>query len=207
MSQKGLAPVLIVILSALVLGGFLIYQKQTKSTVLLQTTRPTSTPSAAEFSSSSETTRWKTGGYTMFSFSYKYPEKWDVVKKETKSCFQGYGPKRTNTAWMVVCFADSSNGNSPEKSANLAVQNSTIVAKKNMKIDNHNSIWQEVKKADGSYEIQVYIGDVLSYVNFPDNGRQELSTLPIVMYIQDVSQIGSVKLVFDQILSTFKFTQ
>lgn len=69
--QKGFAPILIVLLIALAIGGYLTYQKQIKSTPLPQPSPSSITTSVA--SSSDETTNWKTYTNDMFNFSFKYP--------------------------------------------------------------------------------------------------------------------------------------
>lgn len=51
--QRGLSPILIIILIALALGGYLFYQKQTKSTPSQQTTQLSPTPIATSVPTSS----------------------------------------------------------------------------------------------------------------------------------------------------------
>lgn len=45
--QAGLAPILIVILIAALVGGYLLYQNQAQPTTIQQTTKPSSTPDAS----------------------------------------------------------------------------------------------------------------------------------------------------------------
>lgn len=81
MKQKGLAPILIVILvAAALLGGFLIYQNQTKPTLSPQST-PLSTEAPAKVEDPTST--WKTyqgisnTSYNKpISFSLQYPTTW-----------------------------------------------------------------------------------------------------------------------------------
>lgn len=65
--QKGLAPLLIIILIALALGGYLLYQKQTK---LIATPQPVASTVA---SSSADISDWKTYTNTKYGFEIKYP--------------------------------------------------------------------------------------------------------------------------------------
>lgn len=68
--QKGFAPILIIIILAMVaLGGYLVYQKQTKL--------PASSPQTAQ-SVSNETENWKTYTNTKYSYEFKYPSAWSL---------------------------------------------------------------------------------------------------------------------------------
>lgn len=79
MNSKGLAPILIVVIIAAVLGGgFLVYQNQGK----LQQTKVEENAPAPVVDSSS----WQTVNYEMCKFSLKYPSDWKVTRKEGISC-------------------------------------------------------------------------------------------------------------------------
>ncbi len=77
-SQVGLVPILIIILIALAVGGYLIYQKQFKPTPVSQ---PLPSPIASPIASSSAETdnpdsigaNWKTYTNSQFGYSFKYP--------------------------------------------------------------------------------------------------------------------------------------
>lgn len=64
--RKGLAPVLIVLLVALAVGGYLLYQRQTKP--------------APQSVASTETTNWKTYVSSQLGIEFKYPA--DYLIKE-----------------------------------------------------------------------------------------------------------------------------
>lgn len=77
MKQKGLAPILIVVLIAVALGGYLIYSQQTKPTpplpkpaIVPQTPQATPVPSPIP----NETTNWKTYTNTKEGYSVGYPK-------------------------------------------------------------------------------------------------------------------------------------
>lgn len=72
MSQKGLAPILIVILIAALIGGYLLYQNQNKPT-------PQSSPNPVT-SNSAETANWKTYTNDRYGFSFKYPQDYTIKK-------------------------------------------------------------------------------------------------------------------------------
>lgn len=79
--QKGLTPILIILLIAGIIGGYLIYQKQSKSVSMsLRTIQPsvvrTISPTA---SNSSEMADWKT--YKGKNYTFRYPNTWIVKNK------------------------------------------------------------------------------------------------------------------------------
>lgn len=73
--QKGIAPILIVLLIALTVGGYLLYQNQSKPAPVQQATQPTPTPD--------ETASWKTYKNDQFNFELRLPE--DVQIKENQA--------------------------------------------------------------------------------------------------------------------------
>lgn len=85
MTQKGFAPILIVLLIAVVgIGGYLIYtnysndrSNQTKSspTPVVTTQTPQSTPSTTP---ADETANWKTYTNTKLKLEFKYPTSWII---------------------------------------------------------------------------------------------------------------------------------
>lgn len=71
--QKGLAPIVIILLIALAVGGFLIYQKQSKISISSSTTNIAS-PALTD-----ETINWNTYTNTKFNYSVKYPNKVQLI--------------------------------------------------------------------------------------------------------------------------------
>lgn len=77
MSQKGLAPILIVILIAAAVGGYFIYQKQIKPVVVpQQTAQPSSTNASPAPTGVGEIANWKTYTNTKVGFQIKYPPRY-----------------------------------------------------------------------------------------------------------------------------------
>lgn len=78
--QAGLAPIVIIILIAILsVGGYLLYSQQTRPTPPPQ--NPAVTPPAPQATPApsptpDETTNWKTYTSTKYNFSFKYPETW-----------------------------------------------------------------------------------------------------------------------------------
>lgn len=85
--QKGLAPILIVFLIVLILGGFLIYSGKiiiipSQNTVpyeVYKSKSPASTP-VSQSSASAETANWKTYNFNLFSL--KLPQGWSEYRSE-----------------------------------------------------------------------------------------------------------------------------
>ncbi|MCL5784124.1 MAG: hypothetical protein M1142_02075 [Patescibacteria group bacterium] len=77
MHQRGLAPLLVVILIAVAIAGYVIYQKQIKPVSLSRQIQATPSPvSKNESSGSADVANWKT--YTDQNVSFKYPSDWNV---------------------------------------------------------------------------------------------------------------------------------
>jgi len=79
-TERGLAPVFIVLILAALVGGYLIYQNQPKTystTSTNHSTIPTSVASTAA-TGSAETANWKTYINTKYGYSIKYPTGWIV---------------------------------------------------------------------------------------------------------------------------------
>lgn len=69
--QKGLAPIIVVILmAALAVGGYLIYSQQSKPAPVQQATQPTPIPD--------ETANWKTYKSEKLGFEFKYPPQYTI---------------------------------------------------------------------------------------------------------------------------------
>ena len=85
-AQKGLAPILIVILIALAVGGYLVYQNQSKSVSPVKTdTSPAPTGATETANPDSIGANWKTYTNTQHGYSLKYPTTWDKLECDSKS--------------------------------------------------------------------------------------------------------------------------
>ncbi len=101
MNQKGLAPILIVLLIPVVLGGFLIYQKQQSNSKLstqpeqklqspsqTQQTRPP-LESSSEYISNQpkleQTIDWRVYKNELYGFEIKYPKDWKIMDRKNLS--------------------------------------------------------------------------------------------------------------------------
>lgn len=87
MNQKGLAPILIVLILAALVGGYLIYQKQTKTASTSQSATQSAIPSPTPYPQNwklnkqpdlNQTTNWLTYKNGTYKFEVKYPNNWST---------------------------------------------------------------------------------------------------------------------------------
>ncbi len=210
MSQKGVAPILIVLLIALAIGGYFLYQQQAKTT--LPTPSPTQTttqPSPNPTNTSpvpngtGETTSWKTYTDTELGISFKYPDTWEVkttivAGPNTKYVYLEIPQEKDSARFAVaVDYIDN-----PK---NLSVkQFQEELNKKNMAVPlifySDNSSPVKVAGIDGFYEkngnCEPYNCSIYS-VSY--KGKIWLIKLMETIHGKYVSEKG-------KIVSTFKFT-
>ncbi|MDO8570435.1 MAG: PsbP-related protein [Candidatus Daviesbacteria bacterium] len=106
--SKGFAPILIIILIALAVGGYLLYQKQVKPVatpqpVIQPTSVPTISPSATD---SAETANWKTYTNSKYGFSFKYPQDY-AIKEESERVF--YIKNKENNVFALWIYDNPNN--------------------------------------------------------------------------------------------------
>lgn len=178
--QKGLAPVLIVILIALIVGGYLLYQKQTKPVVFQPVAQPSPSPVISSApTGAGETANWKT--YTNKNLSFKYPSEWSVngvvITSNSPKVRMVVAPK--DSTLMNECMERTGE----ETKNGLIVKRFTRVTTGAMCSTSDSSpreIWVVPSK------------DVYA---------------PGISYEYSVTEGQQAEEILDQILSTFKFTQ
>lgn len=78
--QKGLAPILIVILIALAVGGYLVYSKQTtQSTPAPKAASPVPNGTGETANPDSIGANWQTYVNTKYKYSLRYPDNWRLI--------------------------------------------------------------------------------------------------------------------------------
>ncbi|OGE18747.1 hypothetical protein A3J19_03145 [Candidatus Daviesbacteria bacterium RIFCSPLOWO2_02_FULL_41_8] len=103
MKQKGLAPILIVVLmAALAVGGYLIYSQLPKPIAPPRSiTQPTLSPSSIpESSNSAETANWKTYTNTKYGFYFNYPQDFSIKKVAERIFFIENKEKKSFVLWI-----------------------------------------------------------------------------------------------------------
>ncbi|MBI2330306.1 hypothetical protein HYU94_02870 [Candidatus Daviesbacteria bacterium] len=206
--QKGLTPILIVLLIALAIGGYFIYQKQTKPIFIPQPSPSPVTTSVA--SSSAETATWKTYINEDGHYSIKYPSKiainyypdpgaisLDAYNQDGSIKLKlGISYARDNSGKKIQC---SNNNDCLQKLVstlgfpadqvsyiNRTILGKTIKGIKYISSDKLNSIEHQ-------------------YFTFLEKGEAWNINLTINYLTPEGSKLSNQEL--DQILSTFKFTQ
>ncbi len=183
MNQKGLTPILIVLILAALVGGYLVYQNQPKPT------SPTPLSSETSVKEEDPTANWKT--YTTDNFTFKYPQNY-IVKKTYDNfydLYQNQNPIDTRT--VIGVNATMSNVTSSYdravESAKALLENPTI-----------ETVPLGIKLT-GRQKLGSYGGGVLhkiAILKFDDKAIQIETADPDQVTVD----------LFDQILSTFKFT-
>lgn len=85
-NQKGLVPIAIILIIAVVIGGYFLYQKQKVST-------PLSQPTTQQASSSAEMINWKTYIDKTLNYSFQYPSNWTIKVSEVNYLTDDKGNK------------------------------------------------------------------------------------------------------------------
>lgn len=178
MKQKGLTSILIVILIAVGLGGYLIYQKQLKPIPLPQ---PTTQPSP---SSADETVNWSSDD----GYSIRYPSTWYILfcgsavildPKPLSSC-------ATDSPGTLIISVSNKTGDSLIRTG----KEFKVVSRNTLTIGGEQGervITEKIEAAPGADKIMVaaveYKGKIFTF------------------NLQDITQEET----FNQILSTFRF--
>lgn len=198
MKQKGLAPILIVLLIALGIGGYLLYQKQQ------QTIQAPPTPTSTfESTNSAETANWKTYANDKYNFSFKYPSNFSQV------------PIAQNTLeFTPVPWPSGEIGENELKKVGYGIGVLVSPTKKQTLKDLVDSYDRFKTRADYS-KVPTTIDNVSAYkltdvaMDFPTDAISLLkNSQEYFIYVKYYSLEKKIeaKNVFDQIISTFKFT-
>lgn len=200
MSQKGLSPVLIILLIAAAIGGYLIYSGKITIPQKQITQTPKSDASPAP-TITDETSNWKTYSSNKHGFSVKYPEDPNLFLSQTndnngfqlRSYSIGLG---VNTEQEVRGFMGES---FPPRYEELKYFGNIppLINKRKIIIDG-----VEALRADaiGKYE-QDFDLDVVIFANKSSLYSFTLDRIAA----KSLNTLERDKKVFDQILSTFKF--
>lgn len=178
--QKGIAPILIVLLIAAAVGGYLIYQKQTKPSIVPQSvTQSSPSPVASSVATSSaETTNWKT--YKDNNLSFKYPSEWST---STRSIITANSPKIR----LSVIPNDSTLMNECMEEKSTETKNALVV-KKFKRV----TVGAMCATSDSTAR-EIWIM------------KHETIYAPGVSYVYSSTESLQAETIFDQILSTLKF--
>ena len=199
--QKGLAPILIIILIAVMaVGGYLLYQKQIKPVAVPQfSPSPVVSPVISPIASSSaDTANWKTYTNSKYGFTLKYPQNLSVKETSNIIIFNAVGNKDNETVFALIVYENPNNlslkdyetKNTGESGMGPSVYYSSSQL---VTLENGTKVYYQKEEIScfskcGSY-IWINKDKIYKFLGSVNSG------------IKDQKQI------MDQILSTFKFTQ
>lgn len=207
--QKGLAPILIILLIAFSIGGYLVYSGKinlnNSESTISQTTHPSPIPS------SSETANWKTYTNTKYQYSIKFPSYYNIVNypdlkllkvtsKEdsvyiNKNSEEIANASKSDTEYDQKLYSDSLRINVSNKacatSANDLLEQSSSGGKKNITV--------------GGMPATQFIGIPSAYDEVLTNISKDSHCFTFSFYRDPNNKSSSDKLL-ETILSTFKFT-
>lgn len=220
--SKGFAPILIILGIVLILGvvgGVYYFGKSfvklptsssqiTTSQILVSPTQPLVKTTISPTSTAvDETANWKSKSTKLLFF--KYPSNWEESQDKETGGYTLIKPINNDKVWVGINDSTYTNqSETPEQLAKQALGNETPVNKKQTIVDGHSAVYQE-RHYPNDARIEVYIGDVKEMSEFPaqDGGpRLTSGTHSIFMEVRDLAQLETSKTIFNQILSTFRFT-
>lgn len=207
-NQKGLVPLLIIIILAALVGGYLVYQNQTKPT---SQPVPQTTPSPSDASPATgaggtsgapngdaETTNWKVYTNTEYKYSFRYPPEWNVYEPALHRDFEAYqGTAKGDPGFITLSPPQGQYGdvlidiiateeNIPGKIQQLKKTGNSVIAE--IQIDNLR-VYREVRN-----------NNITWYIPFNDKGGG--------LYVDLVeNQKGILTPLIGRIVSTFKFIE
>lgn len=179
MIQKGLAPILIVLLLALALGGYLVYQRQTKS-------NPVASPAPT---TAGETANWKTYANQKYHFQINYPNSnnWHLgayIENNSHPEIFIENDRGTHMGLLLPGNPDANNLN-----VNIIKQEPISVGTKQILFN---------------YFITTSFPHLSAYT-YLDQSNDTQSVKTIVFYLSKTDEERDLAII-KQILSTFKFT-
>lgn len=211
--QKGLAPILIILLIALVVGGYLVYQKQTKPVVPQPVTQSAPNPVTSPVASSSAETanpdsigaKWKT--YSGTSYTFKYPSNGNVLTEQSSDVYIS-ADTQPYFAFIVKTV------DNPKHQTTQQVIDQMIIDLRN----NKNIPWAKSQADQTSQTMRKYVNGQIKGIKlqsfdegYPQKFGEVIEATEDVIYtfnIGDGSGGGvsdNDEKLLDQILSTFKF--
>ncbi len=163
----------------------------------------TSMPTASPIPTKDITANWKT--YNDDYYSFRYPPDW-VRAARLQSCGPAFESTSDSKRGLDICIT---RGNDKAKELAQGLANGKkLISYTNLIIDNHPVIKVVLVTQNNprSYLQYAFIDDVK--YSFPTQSGTKTSTgvLGVYFYAQDSNQYQDTKKIYDQILSTFQFT-
>ncbi|MCH8821048.1 hypothetical protein IID23_00825 [Patescibacteria group bacterium] len=165
---------------------------------------PTSTPSTTTSAEKDETADWKS--HSTEDFSFKYPSEWSSAPASTGG-FANFADSENKILISVNEHTYINPQDTPENLAKKAAGSRQILNKKEIVVDGHKGIYQEINSEE-SYDIDTHIGGVKQITNFSeqDGGpRLTSGTQRITLFIYDKENIKEYRDIMNLILSTLTY--
>jgi hypothetical protein len=177
--------------------GYLYYQNQQLKRMLANYQTPVASPTPT--ATANPTTNWKTYTNPDGTSSFKYPSDWSY-QSSSEGCGPVFYPPNTKNTWLTVCGINSSETAKQMAESSIGPNSSSkLISEKNIVIDSKNGIEQVISVPTREQDIFVFIDNV-------DSKYEGRGTLQVYLYNQDLTQTQKYNELFNQILSTFKFT-
>lgn len=205
-----------------IISGFIIFflilisisltYSSIRSNSLKQQITPTIIPTILD-TPTPVTTIDKTPGWITYedknnNYNFRYPPNF-TLQKNTEGCGPVFWYPNSRKIWLTVCGPYINPDDTPEDLARRSIgsDKQSFVTRKDITIDSHNGLMQELKPEVGKINLEAYIGKVESSTTPNTDGTvtKLKGTLGIYFYIQDDAKSQETRLIFDQILSSFKF--
>ena len=219
MKQKGFAPIIIIVLVAIVASG--VYFLGTKNILKLPTSFSLPTISPSPTPTPDPTANWKTYTYYAYGYSVKYPSDWKVIEakpsntpnwpydisQENQLQKVNFLEEKIDKTWpgsFVISVNKTPENFDTERWASnyfvpLIADPTTNLAKPKGKISVDNNI---------AYRFSVFQFDSdRTEIGLVKNGNIYMFTFTDDVPIENDPNIEKHKEIYNQILSTFKFTE
>lgn len=189
MKQKGFPTVLVLFMALVVFGGYLIYQNQNKSIPSQQAKQSSPTPI-------DEIANWETYTNTEYRFSFKYPKGWNVNSENNTVKISN---RNSSMRFQTSPYPSINFDKLYEKPDGTIDQNPVFIRTKikNLEIGGYKATMytneSSAANQNKSFDISVYIvqGAPITMISGQTNPDSKENLLSI----------------FNQVISTFKFTQ
>lgn len=226
-SKTKVSPIIIMatVIIIVAIGSYILGTKQNKppvSSIIQQTSIPTPTLSPAEtLAKDDQTSTWimypdKVRDGIIYSsrnprYSFSYPPDWKF-QSMSGECGPVFGPSDGKYGFTIC--GPYLNTETPEILAKEERGEKSVISLSNIIVDNHRGIKQEleylVNEENKNYRnvISIYVADVQVALTDALNGEQVQTTGTIAISFEgsDRKLTEEERRKFDQILSTFKFT-
>lgn len=198
MSQKGLVPILI-LLEFTLLAGFVIYQKQTISPALKPTEQPTSSDETV-YTEALRSADWKT--YKNDEYSFSYPPDWKVSESADITYIFSPNKAKDNQAFHISVIVDQSTIPA-EEWLKQGMVGGVCCAEEFTLEPFSDETFQKVVGKIHKYPGAIAMKDGKIYYIYSQSGFLDGG---VYYYDKDDAVLMQNIAVFDQILSTFRFT-